>query len=235
MNRLTRDSILNRALDMVDSPSLDEKDRPAGTIVSTALSIGWLQDALDLWHNRFPWAGIVTSTPVTFAVGNDTVALPPTFIMDVREGVLITTAGKLRRLGRWPLQRFVTYNLHRSTPGQPERYVILPPNLRVWPTPDVAYSGTLWYYSLPAVLAAGTVPNFPSDWVLVEYVRLRGQEWIDKVPPGTALKYAEDRIRGLLASGLGHEPEDDAIPLDRDRYGAQGGTRWEWMGRTTVE
>ncbi len=48
----------------------------------------------DLFHNRFPWAGIVTSTPVTFAAGNDTVALPGTFIMDVRDGVLITPPEK---------------------------------------------------------------------------------------------------------------------------------------------
>ena len=46
INRLTRDQILIRALDLADSAVLDTKDRPAGTIVAAALSIGWLQEAL---------------------------------------------------------------------------------------------------------------------------------------------------------------------------------------------
>ena len=235
MNRLTRDQLIGRGLDMVDSPSLNELDRPSGTVVAAALSIGWLQDALDLFHNRFPWAGIVKSTSVTISSGNDTLSLPSDFIMDVRGGLLITTAGKKRRLGRWPLQRFVTASLLYDTAGVPERYVVLPPNLRVWRLPDATYSGTLWYYALPTTLAAATVPNFPSDWVLVEYIRLRGLEWLQKTQPGTALNYAQDQVRALLASGLGFEPEDDVLPLDTDVYGSREVSQpWDWMGTPIV-
>ncbi|KKK73690.1 hypothetical protein LCGC14_2891300, partial [marine sediment metagenome] len=57
MNRLQRDEIINKALDLADSPVLDAKDRPSSpTIESSALSLDWLQEVLDIFAKRFPWS-----------------------------------------------------------------------------------------------------------------------------------------------------------------------------------
>ena len=57
MNRLTRDQIINRALDLADSSVLDAKDRPSNpTIEIDAISLKWLQEALDLFAKRFPFS-----------------------------------------------------------------------------------------------------------------------------------------------------------------------------------
>ncbi|KKL69545.1 hypothetical protein LCGC14_2113910, partial [marine sediment metagenome] len=57
INRLQRDQIINRALDLADSSVLDAKDRPSNpTIESGALSVEWLQEAIDIFAKRFPWS-----------------------------------------------------------------------------------------------------------------------------------------------------------------------------------
>lgn len=233
INRLNRDQILVRGLDMVDSPSLDTKDRPSGAIIAGALSVGWLQDALDLFHNEFPWAGTVKSTAITLDT-TGLVSVPADFILDVRNGITLPAPNQ-RRLARLPLQKLISYQLADTTAGVPRGYTVTEPDLRIFPMPDKSYSATLWYYALPTVLSANTLPKFPSDWVLVEYVRLRGLEWLQKIAPGSAMAYAREQIAALRKSGLAGEPEDDEIPLDPLRFRPAGPSApWDWMGKTVV-
>jgi hypothetical protein len=233
MNRLTRDQVLHRALDMIDAPVLDERDRPGGrgaAIAAGAMSIGWLQDALDYLHRRFPWSGTLTSADLTVGT-NGTATLPADFITDVREGVVLTTP-TYRRLQRISLQ-----DLLRADPtvtGDLVAYVITGATLRTWRRPTASTAVTLWYYALPAVLDAETVPTFPDDWTLVEYVRLRGREWIGALPDGTAMKYLQDVAARLQASGLGPEAEAATIPLDSSVFRATVRDPHDWMGPTSL-
>ena len=101
-NRLTRDQILLRSLALIDSPRLDEKDQPtAGTITAAAISIGWLQDALDLAHNLFPQASLLKSATfnIVAGTGSYTVStIASDFVIDFKDGVLLPDdKGRLRR------------------------------------------------------------------------------------------------------------------------------------------
>lgn len=232
-NRLTRDAILLRALALIDSPRLDEKDQPTtGTIISTALSIGWLQDALDLAHNLYPWQGELKSTTftVTAAVGSYTIsAIASDYVMDFKNGVVLPDdKGRLRRAA---LNLMLDYKTSASSQSQPQRYAIHNNLLLVRPIPKESYPlTTLYYYSLPTVLAPTTVPRFPSDLLLVEYVHLRGREWLRELPAGTAEKYLIDACARLQKSGLGPEAEiDDVVGLDRDVFPG-GGTAYDDSG-----
>lgn len=228
MNRYNRDQILTRALDMVDSPSLNSRERPGGAI-SGSMTAGWLQDALDLFHHEFPWAGVVRKASVQ--IGTDgLMTLPSDFILDVRDGIVLGT-NPSRRLARTSLQRFIDLQTVNTQAGDPLRYVVRPPQIEVLPAPRTATSATLWYYALPSVLTSNVVPTFPSDWVLIEYVRLRCKEWLNALPPGSAVAYARDEIARLRRTGLANEPEDDRIPLDRETFIRPGG-RYDWMGDT---
>src|SRR6266851_96647 len=152
------------------------------------------------------------------------IPLPADFILDVRDGLYLlntsnptTNNARLRRLSyQKMLSRLVTV----PTAGVPVRYTVLPPNIRVWRTPDISYNAVLAYYARPAVGVSSTVFNFPDDVTLIEYVRLRGLEWIReaKTEAGAALKYAEGRVADFRKAGLGHEPEDDTIPFDGDQF-----------------
>ena len=57
-------------------------------------------------------------------------------------------------------------------------YAVQPPNLLLASAPDQAYSADFWYYALPTELGPNTVLQFPSDIIVVEYTRLRANEWI---------------------------------------------------------
>ena len=239
-NRLTRDTILLRALSLIDAPRLDEKDQPtAGTIVSTALTIGWLQDALDLAHHLYPWQGELKSATfnITAGTGSYTIStIASDFVQDFKNGVVLPDdKGRLRRA---PFTKLLEYRTGTSSREKPQRYGIQNNLLILRPVPSESYtSATLYYYSLPAVLAAGTIPRFPNDLLLVEYVHLRGREWIREIPAGTAEKYLIDACARLQKSGLGPEAEiDDEIPLDRDVFpgGGTAGQDSEWFTRVTA-
>jgi hypothetical protein len=237
-NTRTRDSILLEALKMAEVPSLNQLDvsngNPhTGTINATAMTIGWLQDALNLFYGRFPWAGVVTSGAVTFTANTNTIALPASFILDLRDGLLITVGSNIRRLRRRGLQNLISYSLNQNA-QTPAMYCVQGTNLLVAPTPDIQYSGILWYYALPAALTGSAVPAFPSDLTLIEYVRIKAMEWIRAAPPGAALSYAERQIVELRKSGLAHNPENEDIPFDRNTFipGSGGGGlgSWAWLG-----
>lgn len=236
MATLTRDVILGRALDMIGAPALNANDRPAGTILPTALSVAWLADFVNLLAEQFPWAQALATAAVTIPT-TGIVALPADFILDVRNGLyLLNTQNPTtqnQRLTRTSYQKMLDRLVSVPTIGAPSRYTVVGNTLKVWKTPDQQYNGQLAYYARPAVASGSTVFAFPDDITLIEYVRIRGLEWVrdPKADPGQALKYGASRIAAFRKAGLGFEPEDDTIPFDRDQFIAMGDqSNALWLG-----
>lgn len=236
MNRLSRDDILIQALDMADLPELDQKDRPSATIVSAAFSINWLQRCLDEMHQEFPWAGNVTSGTGSVSALNTTSFAPADFVLDVRDGLLLDIAGSTRPLIRRNFQDIMAFQAKNNmggtpTKGQPLRYAFRRRTLSLDITPDQSYNYRLWYYQLPATLGGTDIPEFPSDHVLVDFVYMRALEFARKVPQGSAMKYLREvEIPSLRTAGLGQEPENDHIPLDREQFRGARRRNWSWLG-----
>ena len=225
-NRLTRDDILNRALNLADSPALDAKDRPIGTILSTALSVGWLQDALDFFIKKFPFSADIKTSAVSLASGDTTFAVPSDFLLDYTNGIVLASdLGRLTRRGLGSI-------LSRSTTstGTPSIYAVRGSTIHIWPKTDKAYTGTIYYYYLPTELAASTVPVFPDDWVLVNYVWIKAQEWHRALPPGSAMEFANKYIVELQKSGIGPESEEDTLGLDSGFVKPTSTNPNSWMG-----
>lgn len=233
-SRLDRDQIIHRSLDLIDSPALDAKDRPNGVLQPNAFTIDWLQNGIDLFHEKWPAAADVTTTAISFVAGTATYALPTTLIQDYKDGLVILDANGnlIRRMKRRGLSWYLGRN--PGDTGCPAIYVLrgsmASRTALVYPKPDKAYSGTLYYYSLPTTLGPKTIPTFPGDWALVEYVRLRGSEWLDSAPPGTSLSYVNSVIADLARAGIGNEVEEDQIPLDSDYFGNKDVDPNSWMG-----
>jgi hypothetical protein len=228
MNRLTRDQILIRALDLADSAVLDNHDRPAATIVSTAFTIGWLQEALDYFAKKFPFSQDITSTPISITASSTSFALPSDFVLDYKNGIVLDSdQGRMQRRGLSYLLGIST-----SSTGTPRFYSVRGSTVEFRFKASQAFTGTLWYYKLPAVLAAADVPAFPDDSVLTDYVWLKCQEYHRVVQTGTARAYADKIIKELQASGIGNEAEEDQIELDPNyaRELPVGAT--DWMGST---
>lgn len=238
-NRLTRDQILIRGLDLIDSPRLDEKDRPAGTIVAGALSLGWLQDALDLAHNLYPMSGLLKSATFNITGGTATytiATIASDFVLDFKDGLLLPSdKGRLRRSA---FNKLLDLPTGTTSQSKPTRYGIQNGMLVLRPVPKDSYTAAiLYYYSLPSVLVAGTIPSFPVDLVLVEYIHLRGKEWTREVPSGTAEAYLIASTARLQKAGLGSEAEmDDVIGLDPQVFPG-GGTAYQdpdWFTRVVA-
>lgn len=235
MNRLTRDSICLRALDLADVPSLDTNDRPSGSIQSGAFTVEWLQEGIDFFYQNIPMAGVFTSVTVTLTQSGQ-MTIPNDFLVDLRDGLIITDDPRWRLVrvaGQEYVQRAILGTASTS-PSQPAYYFVQPPTIfffnRSGIVPDKSYNGKLFYFQLPAVLQPGTVPNFPSDLVLVDYVRLKCLEYVRSVPAGTALEYAEKQVAKLRNSGLFNEPENDEIPLDARKFKRfDQGFYYDWL------
>ncbi len=237
MATLTRDVILGRALDMIGAPALNANDRPAGTILSTALTVGWLADFANLLAEQFPWAQAIKTAAVVIPTTGIINTVPADFILDVRNGLYLLNSQnpttQNQRLTRTSYQKMLDRLVSIPTVGAPSRYTVLPPNIQVWKQPDITYNAVLAYYSRPAVASGSTIFTFPDDITLIEYVRIRGLEWVrdPKADPGEALKYAASRIAAFRKAGLGHEPEDDTIPFDRDQFIAMvDQSSAQWLG-----
>jgi hypothetical protein len=185
---------------------------PAGTIVSTAFSIQWLETILHTFYSNFPWAATVTLVAGATVPHLNTYVIPTNFILDVKNGLILNINGSWKRVFRKPIQNFIdiAYNMPE---GPPRIYTLGNNYFGLAPTPDIEYSGRLWYYALPAPLEDDGVPVFPSDLILVNYIRLVALEWIRALPIGSAQAYTEGKIAELIRAGLGNEPENEEIPL----------------------
>lgn len=250
MNRLSRDEVLHAALDQADIASLDQHDRPNGVIVPNAHAIGWLQRGLDYFHALWPWDALVkslawTMTPgtATYEVNAAPINAAEDFLLDLKDGLLLSMPSGTGGVARPVAQGMPAYIQWRAaqgatTPSQglPQCYTLQGTQLLVWPTPDLAYPATLWYYSLPVVLKDGTkVPSFPNDDILVEYVRIRALEWATRLEPGDAVKYAQKVIGQLQTTRHGRQAEAPAIPLARDVFRPMtAADPTAWMGKTTA-
>lgn len=240
MNRLTRDQILLKGMALADVPSLDAHDQPTpGTITATAFSIDWLQEAIDWFYQQVPMAGILTPTTVIIAQATGTFSLPSDFLLDMRDGIIVTSPEPRKRLIRVAGQEYVTRLTMRSSTSATQRptfYLVLPPSVYCFgpsgQLPDQAYSAQLWYYALPAALSSSTIPTMPgADLTLVEFVRMKALEWARSLPPGSALEYAKARVAEIQKSGLFSDPEADAIPFDNRRFRQSGEDNYyDWMG-----
>lgn len=229
-NRHNRDEILHRALNLADSPSLDEKDRPGGAILDAAITLGFLQDGIDHAYTLFPVAGTIKSVPLTFTAGVDTYSLPTDYLLDYQDGIVLGD-DKARLIKRgWSY----LVGMGSKSRQYPRVYAVVANQLKVRPIPDTTYTATLYYYSLPSELGPNDVPVFPSSWTLVEYVRLRCMEWLKESPPGTAMAFMDAQMSKLAKSGQGVEAEPDQIPLDRHTFGMYDADRDSWMGPTTT-
>lgn len=224
-SRLTRNQILQHSLDMADSAVLDNHDRPGqGPIIQQAYSLRWLQDALDYFSHIFPWAYDLKEVELT--VSSASVALPVDFIIDMKDGVAID--GK--RVWRRSAQELFDLKIQGKS-GKPCIYNIQPPNIKFAPTPDTTYIATLAYYALPDIIGSCEYPLFPSDWILIEYVRLRALEFLRVLPPGSAMTYAKQMVVELQKSGFANEPEYTSVPLDPYNFSPGGSyDRNGWMG-----
>lgn len=221
MNRLQRDQIINRALDLADSSVLDAKDRPSSpTIVAGALSVEWLQEAIDLFAKRFPFSLNLTTSALTIAENDTTITVPSDFVLDYKNGIVL--ADDLGRLLRKSLNFILNQLVGTTTSpvrGTPAFYAVKGSTIQFTPKADKAFTATLHYYQLPSALTTAEVPFFPDDYILVHYVWIKAQEWHRVVPIGAALQYAEDRIKDLQKAGIGGEAEPTTIELDPATFG----------------
>lgn len=254
-NRLTRDQLCHAGLDLADLPALDQHDRPHGVIVEGAHAVNWLQAGLDVVHELWPWGALLKKQTVSIVANTDVYGLPTDFVLDFPDGLRVdSTVGtsirtRARKVGLSKIldaettlmpgttltQYPIWYTLHGINPS-PSGVTGFASRLQLWPVPDRAYTGTLYYYSLPSVLTSGEkVPTFPSDYILIEWVRLRGLEWARQLEPGTHLKYLETLVGQFQRAGLGREADTQDIPLDPKVFRRAGGqNQWAWLGSTTV-
>ena len=246
MNRLTRDQIILRALNHLDSPRLDEKCRggslgPGGTVTDPCLMTQWLQDGIDLAHNLYPLQGRVASQPFTLAGGTGSYALPTNYVLPYGQNSIVLTDAQtgqlLRRLMRRGFEALLPYGTTAQDRAEPTIFSVTAGQWHVRPIPDKAYTATFWHYALPAVLGTGDVPDFPSDYLLIDYLVERGKEWLRESPGGVANLRLRDAMSQLVKAGLGQEAEEDQIPVDRDSFpGSRDGIDGtnDWMGKTSV-
>lgn len=231
MNRYTRDEVLHTALDMADIATLNVHERPNGVIMPQAYSINWLQNLLDMFHNRYPFAGEVTKATMCVQAHQEDLLfqsepgvfpayLPDDFAIDVTDGLIASygqgTFYRIKKLSFQPWLRVQTYYRSQQT-SQPRvlYYTIISDIIKIVPTIDTSQQVDLWYYRLPPVLQAQDRPRYPDDWTLIEYVRLRALEWVRHpgVPPGTAKAYAEAELSADRQAGLLQKSEEDQLPL----------------------
>jgi len=239
VNRLNRDEILLRALDLADSSVMDQKDRPSGVIVATAFTTVWLQEAVDYFHQRFPFSANIKEIDITIAINSNIIDLSTVasdFILDYKDGIILAEdEGRLRRRAlSWILNQVVGQN---SSPlrDRPRIYSVIGTNIRIYPSADKEYKAKFNYYAIQPVLGATDTPLFPSDHVLTQYVWLKIQEWHRSAPAGTALKFANEIIADFISQGIGAEAEEDEIQLDPRNFGEQfRDPHFGWMGKTSL-
>ena len=230
INRLSRDNILKKALDLADSPTLNEKNRSDGSLIdATAMVIEWLQEGIDYFYTLYPLAGLTTFANFTIAAATTVYALPTDTLKVYRDGLVLPSDSI--RVAKKSLSFILGLSLTRV--GPPQYYVEAYPNIQLWPIPDKAYSASIAYYKMPPALINTEVPAFPSDYVLVEYVHLKCKEWLEAIPKGSAMEFAKAQVSELRKAGIMDQLEEDVIPFDRSAFpggGSRAGSTYDWMG-----
>lgn len=249
-NRYTRDQLILNMLDLVQNANLTQSEAPGGVVQPHAMSIQWLQDILDFMYHKSPFSSTVAHMALDCPAFADTLTLPEDFILDVRDGYLVrhieADPQSMMRVYRRSFQDFLDQRLgmQKLRSGGPGGYV--PPQyyciveraangqqlMQLAPIPQTFVSGQLWYYQLPPILGATDKPTFPSDQVIIEYMRIRALEWMGLADVGTSLKYEEKLVAGLKSAGLLNEPERTQMPYDtlNYRYGNRTGSPFAWVG-----
>lgn len=230
-NRNTRDELIKTALNMVTLPNLEVHDMPDGVVQQDAFMIDWLQEIIDYWHHMVPFSATVTHQTFNCIAHFDTLILPDDFIVDVRHGFMVQTKvndpRSFRRIIRYDLPRFIRYweftqgakdiphPLAYCIVGDDGDPVLQRQTMMIAPTPTIDTQGMLWYYRLPARLAANQRPKMNhSDYICSEYLRHRALEWAGINQPGSAFLFAQKVVGAMRSAGLLNEPEDSAIPFD---------------------
>lgn len=247
MNRLSRDEIIHVGLDQADIATLDAKDRPDGVLLPKAISIQWLQMAMDAFYKRFPFSTDVVTSQMLYPANSDrlvwaedtTLFTPPDFNLDLRDGLLLQPGPDqiIGRLRQRSIQSYINVNLqYQHYRGQyPVCYAVFgEDHIRVAPMSDTSYSLTLWYYRQPPMLQAQQIPKGIDEWALAEYIRIRALEWIRLLPPDSAKQYLNKELSNLKSIGLLNNSEYEKLPLQNIVYlDAMLGTSsspFAWMG-----
>ncbi len=249
-SRYVRDEILSQGIELSASPTVIAHDMPGGVIDGNAYSIKWLQNALDMFHRKYPFASDIHTAAMTIQGSNadvllaspntllpgDSIYLPDNFILDVRNGLICTIGTQSYRLKRKSFQYWLNYSLSFQTLTQASTtaYCIVNEKIKVAPLLTEPVSATLYYYALPALLGPKSHVPFPDEFVLIEFIRLKALEWTRSLEPGTSQMYLTKQLAGLRASGLLNEPEyEDGIPLENNQVLNDGTafSRTAWMER----
>jgi len=239
-NRYTRDQLIIKAITMSQAGNVERHDCPDGVVLPDAYSIGWMQDILDWWYHMFPFSSTVTKVSLNCTANSDSITLPSDFILDVRNGYHVQrTPGdnlSFQKVFRIPLQKFINRQLYYQGASNikfPSYYNIQGRIMKIVPTPIISTVGQLWYYKLPTVLGTDDIPDFPNDYVIVEYLRIRALEFVRVHDPGTAQKFCDKIVGSMKAAGLMNEPEDDEIPFDDlvNRPSPGHLNTYSWMGQ----
>ncbi|WP_300573590.1 hypothetical protein [Phenylobacterium sp.] len=81
------------------------------------------------------------------------------------ESLIFSDAGVTFECRTMPAEALAERSVGVASPARPEFYALIGSQLRVWPTPDKAYSAELTYYQkVPALSDAA-----PSNWALANY------------------------------------------------------------------
>src|SRR5438034_2801722 len=228
-NRYTRDELITKGLNLAMASTLDAHERKGGLISPNAYAIDWLQQALDMVHKKYPFSLDITSVKMVITANisyltlldNPNLFLPENFELDVKDGLVVDFSNEVRRLKRLPFPHWLdVYNSSfNRKQARPQAYCFWDDKIQIAPVTEAAYPGALWHYRLPSVLGPTDKPKFPDEWVLVEFIRIKGREFINQYPPGTAEQYLAKQMSRLKQAGLLHDAEVDYIPLEQGIVG----------------
>lgn len=241
-SRYTRDEILAQGLELCSSPTLIQHDIPNGIVQQNAYCIKWLQNALDMFYRKYPFSSTISTVALSLAAGQNyltltsdiTKYLPDNFIIDVRNGILVSYNGQFYRLKRLSFQYLLNYQLstQNATVSQTFCYSIVSGRILISPIVNVPMSLSMYYYALPTELQPQDHVDFPDEWCLIEFIRLKGLEWTRSIDVGTAEKYLQNALGDLRAAGLIHDSEYDTIPIENNQVYIDSNIlqRNSWMG-----
>ncbi len=227
MSRYVRDEIISQGLELASSPTLSNHDMPLGVIDPNAYSIKWLQNALDMFYRKYPFASTVQKVNMTIQAGvedlvvtSDTTRyLPTDFIIDCRDGLLASfgDGGNLQqyRLQKQSFQYWLdqTLNVQRISTNRAGFYTIINRRIKITPNVIENTAAGLWYYALPVAVGPLDQPDFPDEWTLIEFLRLKALEWSRAVEPGIAQVYMTKELSRFQSAGLLQDSEYESVPI----------------------